>query len=79
MPEKIYVTSPSLPPLDEFIPYLEKIWESKWLTNNGQFHKAFEAALAEYLGVKYELQFDLLFGICHFVRKLRHLRLFEFG
>ena len=53
MSEKIFVTSPSLPPLDEFIPYLEKIWESKWLTNNGQFHKAFEAALTEYLGVKY--------------------------
>ena len=53
MPEKIYVTSPSLPPLDEFIPYLEKIWESKWLTNNGQFHRAFEAALTEYLGVKH--------------------------
>jgi dTDP-4-amino-4,6-dideoxygalactose transaminase len=49
----IYVTSPSLPPLAEFIPYLEKIWESKWLTNNGQFHKQFEAALADYLGVKY--------------------------
>ena len=53
MAEKIFVTSPSLPPLDEFIPYLEKIWESKWLTNNGQFHRAFEAALTEYLGVKY--------------------------
>lgn len=49
----IYVTSPSLPPLEEFIPYLEKIWESKWLTNNGQFHQQFEEALAEYLGVKY--------------------------
>jgi len=49
----IYVTSPSLPPLEEFIPYLEKIWESKWLTNNGQFHQQFESALAEYLGVKY--------------------------
>ncbi len=49
----IYVTSPSLPPLAEFIPYLEKIWESKWLTNNGQFHQQFEAALADYLGVKY--------------------------
>jgi len=49
----VYVTSPSLPPLDEFIPYLEKIWESKWLTNNGQFHQQLEAALAEYLGVKY--------------------------
>jgi dTDP-4-amino-4,6-dideoxygalactose transaminase len=48
-----YVTSPSLPPLEEFIPYLKKIWESKWLTNNGQFHQQFEAALAEYLNVKY--------------------------
>ena len=47
MAEKIFVTSPSLPPLDEFIPYLEKIWENKWLTNNGQFHRAFEAALTE--------------------------------
>jgi len=49
----IYVTQPSLPPLEEFIPYLEKIWESKWLTNNGQFHRQFEKALAEYLGVRY--------------------------
>jgi dTDP-4-amino-4,6-dideoxygalactose transaminase len=49
----IYVTSPSLPPLAEFIPYLKEIWESKWLTNNGQFHQQFEAALAEYLGVKH--------------------------
>ena len=53
MSKPIYVTSPSLPPLDEFIPYLEKIWENKWLTNNGEFHRQFEAALAEYLGVKY--------------------------
>ncbi len=49
----IFVTSPSLPPLDEFIPYLRKIWENKWLTNNGEFHREFEARLAEYLGVKY--------------------------
>ena len=49
----IYVTSPSLPDLNDFIPYLKKIWDNKWLTNNGEFHKKFEAALAEYLGVKY--------------------------
>ena len=49
----VYVTVPSLPPLAEFIPYLEKIWASKWLTNNGQFHQQLEAALADYLGVKY--------------------------
>ena len=49
----IFVTSPSLPPLEEFIPYLQKIWDNKWLTNNGEFHREFEAKLAEYLGVKY--------------------------
>lgn len=49
----ITVTSPLLPPLEEFFPYLEEIWKSKWITNNGQFHRQLEAALAEYLGVKY--------------------------
>ncbi len=49
----ILVTSPFLPPLEEFIPFLEQIWESKWLTNNGQFHQDFEKALCEFLGVKY--------------------------
>jgi dTDP-4-amino-4,6-dideoxygalactose transaminase len=54
MPEKpIYVTQPSLPPLEEFIPYLEQIWENKWLTNNGPFHKELEKALCEYLGVEH--------------------------
>lgn len=48
-----YVTRPFLPPLEEFIPYLEKIWESRWLTNAGPFHEALELALAEYLGVKH--------------------------
>lgn len=48
----IYVTQPFLPPLEEFIPYLEEIWESKWLTNAGPFHQSLEVALAEYLGVK---------------------------
>jgi dTDP-4-amino-4,6-dideoxygalactose transaminase len=51
--ENIYVTQPFLPPLEEFIPYLEKIWESKQLTNNGPFHREFEKQLADYLGVKY--------------------------
>ncbi|MBP5709490.1 MAG: DegT/DnrJ/EryC1/StrS family aminotransferase [Bacteroidales bacterium] len=49
----ITVTSPLLPELEEFIPYLKEIWESKWITNNGQFHKKLEESLAEYLGVKY--------------------------
>jgi dTDP-4-amino-4,6-dideoxygalactose transaminase len=49
----IYVTQPYLPPLTEFIPYLEKIWDSKVLTNNGPFHQQFEQALCEYLGVEH--------------------------
>ena len=52
-PQQIYVTQPYLPPLDEFIPYLEKIWESKQLTNNGPFHQQLEQALGEYLGVEH--------------------------
>ena len=51
--KQITVTSPLLPPLEEFIPYLQQIWESKWITNNGQFHQQLEQALAEYLGVEY--------------------------
>jgi len=49
----VYVTQPALPDLQEFIPYLEQIWKNKILTNNGPFHKQFEQALTEYLGVKY--------------------------
>jgi dTDP-4-amino-4,6-dideoxygalactose transaminase len=49
----IYVTQPALPPLDEFIPYLQQIWDNKILTNCGPFHQQFEQALADYLGVKY--------------------------
>jgi len=48
---KTYVTQPFLPPLDEFTPYLEKIWQEKWLTNNGSFHKKFEEKLTDYLNV----------------------------
>ena len=49
----IYVTQPLLPPLEEFIPYLQQIWENKWLTNNGPFHQQLEQALCEYLGVNH--------------------------
>lgn len=52
-PPPIYVTQPLLPPLEEFIPYLEQIWENKRLTNSGPFHQQFEQALCNYLGVKH--------------------------
>ena len=51
--DKILVTSPLLPDLKEFNKYLEQIWESKWITNNGSFHQQLEKALADYLGVEY--------------------------
>ncbi len=49
----IYVTQPHLPPLEEFIPYLQQIWENKTLTNNGPFHQEFERALCKFLGVEH--------------------------
>lgn len=58
MSDKIFVTSPLLPPLEEFIPYLEKMWASRTLTNGGDFHQELEASLARYLGVKYVCLFS---------------------
>jgi len=49
----IFVTQPLLPPLAEFIPYLEKIWDNKILTNGGPFHQQLEKELCEYLGVEH--------------------------
>jgi dTDP-4-amino-4,6-dideoxygalactose transaminase len=53
MEKPIYVTQPSLPDLEEFIPYLREIWDNKILTNNGPMHKELEKELAEFLGVPY--------------------------
>ena len=53
MTQPIYVAQPHLPPLHEFLPYLEEIWSSKILTNGGKFHQQFEGALCDYLGVKH--------------------------
>lgn len=53
MTDKLTVTSPLLPDLEEFHKLLDEIWNSKWITNNGQFHQQLEKALAEYLKVPY--------------------------
>lgn len=47
------VTSPLLPDLDEFSSMLKEIWASKWITNNGEFHRRLEKELCEYLKVPY--------------------------
>jgi dTDP-4-amino-4,6-dideoxygalactose transaminase len=54
----IYVTQPYLPPLEEFTPYLEQIWDNKILTNGGPFHQQLEKALSEYLGVEHVALFS---------------------
>jgi len=47
------VTSPLLPDLEELAIELRKIWDKKWITNNGDYHQLLETALAKYLGVEY--------------------------
>jgi dTDP-4-amino-4,6-dideoxygalactose transaminase len=49
----INVTKTYLPPLDKYVKYLKKLWDSGWLTNNGELVVELEAKLAEYLGVPY--------------------------
>ena len=51
--KQITVTSPLLPSLEEFNTLLKEIWDSKWITNNGRFHKQLEKELADYLKVPY--------------------------
>ncbi|RLD61981.1 MAG: DegT/DnrJ/EryC1/StrS family aminotransferase [Bacteroidetes bacterium] len=72
-PKKILVTQPVLPPLEEFIPLLEDIWKSKWLTNNGKYHQQFEKQLAEFLGVKYISLFSN--GTLALITALQELRI----
>ena len=49
----INVTKSYLPPLEDYVKYLEKIWASNWLTNHGPLVQELEVKLAEYLGVPY--------------------------
>lgn len=59
MSEKpVYVTQPFLPALEDFVPYLEKIWDNKILTNGGPMHQQLEQALCEYLGVEHVALFN---------------------
>jgi dTDP-4-amino-4,6-dideoxygalactose transaminase len=51
--EEIFVTRPYLPDLKELIPYLEKIWANRILTNGGPCHRELEDALCKELGVPY--------------------------
>ena len=50
---QITVTSPLLPDLNEFNEMLKDIWDRKWVTNNGKYHRQLEKELANYLKVPY--------------------------
>ncbi len=56
--EVINVTRPSMPPLGEFLPYLERIWTSHILTNGGPCHAQLERELVAFLGVKHIALFN---------------------
>lgn len=71
--KNIFVTQPLLPPLEEFIPYLEQIWDNKILTNGGPFHQQLEKALCEYLGVEHIALFTN--GTIALVTALQSLRI----
>lgn len=73
MPKKTYVTRPFLPPLEEFIPYLETIWETRTLTNGGPFHQQLEKALGNYLGVEHVALFTN--GTLALITALQSLRI----
>lgn len=53
MTDDIFVTSPLLPELDDFVPLLKDIWQKRWITNNGHYCRELEHRLAEYLEVPY--------------------------
>lgn len=48
--EEIELTRSFLPPLEELLPHLERIWSTKRLSNAGPLHRQFEEELARYLG-----------------------------
>lgn len=51
--ERIYVTRPTLPPLEDYSALLKGIWRRKWLTNAGELHQELESRLCEFLGVEH--------------------------
>lgn len=56
--KKIHVTQPFLPPIEEFLPYVQEIWNNRYLTNGGPLHQRLERELADYLGVEHLALFN---------------------
>jgi dTDP-4-amino-4,6-dideoxygalactose transaminase len=49
--DRIFVTRPVVPTIEEFEPLLKDILETRWLTNDGPYAQEFEKQLEKYLGV----------------------------
>ena len=47
----IFVTKPALPPLEEYVEYLKRIWDKGILTNMGPIHEEFREKLTKFLDV----------------------------
>ena len=52
MSKDILVTRSSMPPINEYIELIEDIWQTRWLTNMGKYHKQFQSELKEYLNTE---------------------------
>ncbi|MCB0517991.1 MAG: DegT/DnrJ/EryC1/StrS family aminotransferase [Lewinellaceae bacterium] len=51
----INVTKPYLPPKEEYLQYVDEIWNRCWLTNNGPIVNELELRLKDYLGLEHLL------------------------
>lgn len=51
MKENIFVTRSAMPPYKEFAEAIKPLWDSRWLTNMGCYHKQLEDQLKDYLKV----------------------------
>ena len=51
MNKPIMITRSAMPPMEEYIEKMKELWDSRYLTNSGKFHKEFEEALIKYLNV----------------------------
>lgn len=52
MDKKIFVTQSSMPPFEEYVEMIKPLWETRWLTNMGDYHKKLENQLKEFLNVQ---------------------------
>ena len=51
MNKPIMIMRSSMPPMEEYIEKMKELWDSRYLTNSGKFHKEFEEELKKYLNV----------------------------